>query len=118
MDKTKELEKKANKLKDELAPIQEQLREIYEKEEKEERKKLIGKCYLYRNSVGAGEEWDLFIKIIGVTKSGLKLIKAEDTCYGIKIETENRFGENVDGTEISNERFMEEFNLILKELKP
>ncbi len=78
MDKTKELEKKANKLKDELAPIQEQLREIYEKEEKEERKKLIGKCYLYRNSGGAGEEGVLFIKIIGVTKSGLKLIKAEE----------------------------------------
>ena len=103
----KELEKKANKLKDELSPIQEQLKEIYEKEEKEERKKLIGKCYIYRNSGGAGEEWDLFIKIIGVTNIGFKMIKAEDTCYGIKIVNE-----------ISNERFMKEFNNLLKKLKP
>ena len=118
MDEREELRKEANKLQDKLTPIRDQIKEIDEAKDKKEREKQIGKCYLFRNSGGSGE-WDLFIKVIGVTDSGLQMIKAQKTNYGsVEITNENQFGELIYEIEISNERFMKEFNALLKELKP
>jgi hypothetical protein len=64
-----------------------ELRLIRGKAELAENRKLIGKCFKYRNRYSSGSSWWLYLKVISADTSGVKVFQFETDEYG-KVEIE------------------------------
>lgn len=51
----------------------EALEDYNNKELLPEMRKLIGKCFMYKNTYGGGKTWPLYIKVMGIDEKNLNL---------------------------------------------
>ena len=114
------LDKKIKQFEDKLQPLLRKKKEIEKQNRIQTNKKLIGKCFKTKNCYSSGEEWDLFIKIIGVSKEGFPVIEDfQKTIFDV-IEFD-KYKEIVDikwfdADEINPRIYEKEKKKILKEL--
>lgn len=82
------------------------------------RKKLLGKCFRYRNSYGFGSKWWLYGKVTHIDKDGFRMLTAEKVPLGIEIKLDTRPGAELWGTwePITSKQFQNAFKKLLDEL--
>lgn len=109
--------KTENELRKIAANVMNKLREVEDKRRIKELRPLIGKCFRYRNSYGHGENWWLYIKVIGLKSTWLKVFFFEKTCYEEwKIKYDD-IRSSMEGYEqISTEEFNQAWHECLTEL--
>lgn len=65
-----------------IAKASKELRSIRGKAQLAENKKLIGKCFKYRNRYSPDSAWWLYAKVIAATESDFKVLQFQTDCYG------------------------------------
>lgn len=93
-----------------------ELDDLESRNKDKQNKKLIGKCYRYRNSYSSGDSWWLYAKITGVKDGWLNGWKFEKTTAD-RIEIWDTTIHRVDEyQEITKEEFNQAWNELLNEL--
>lgn len=109
----------AQEIRNKISELQNQLYVIEASEKKAKAKKLVGKCFKFRNSYSSDKPWWLYIKIVGFTESGnLICFEFQTNCYGkAEVETTTMFGNLHEGyIEIKESEFYKEYQKLLKRL--
>lgn len=83
--KLKEIEKKMNRLYAELEPLKKQKDKLTEARAQRENAKLVDKCFVYQNSYGGGDNWNMYFKVLKVKGSWIEYVSIQKTPHG-KIE--------------------------------
>lgn len=67
----------------EMAPLQRELQRVEDARKRAEYKKLLGKCFKYRNSYGSGSpDWWLYVRVIGGDGYWPKCFQFQLTSHG------------------------------------
>lgn len=110
-----EIQKLLNQKYREMSPLQEERNKLLREDRIKEDSKRLGKCYVYRNSNGS-EFWNLYVKVLGLSDWGIKVLTIEKTPHHVEISTNNEGGEHLFEKEIKSEVFEREFIKIFGEI--
>jgi len=117
LSRMRSLQEKLNKNKKENDPLEKELSVLKDEKRQEELSKYIGKYYKYKNSYSYGNQWWLYIKVIGSTPDHIKVITCEKDCYKkISIEKDLITPAILD-KKIYEKTFNKQLNKLLNELK-
>ena len=94
----KEIEKKIKILNKKLSPLYDKRNKINDEERLIRHKKLLGKCFKFRNGY-AGEKWWMYEKVIAYDQESISVLKAQESLERIEIVIEK---DNYPGSRFSS----------------
>ena len=121
MNKKQKLEQIKAKLKEKGEDYHKDTKSLREERDKllteienEEGKKLVGKCFKFRNSYGSGEKWWLYSKIVGADSEWVNTLELQKLPFsGIEIKL-NKISKSLFENGVYTSITKKEFNNVYK----